>query len=194
MLTQANEMCRRLWNDESGVALAVTVVVFLSLFMMGASVYAVGEIARERVEIQNAADAAAYSGAIAEADTISRIAAINRAMAWTYAQHVRMEMDAIVDRWLEIVVSKWWPDYGRVVAHAATSECSVGQYTGPDDWYVGEHYSRRMHVLLNRWNWVSIQRIMEERANAAAAGKSYGALLPWIVEQHTIFRLMNECV
>jgi len=193
LLRKANRCCLRLWKDESGVALAVTVIMFLSLFMIASAVYAVGEVVRQRVEIQNAADAAAYSGAITQADTISRIAALNRAMAWTYAQHVRMEMDAIEDRWLEIVVQKWFPDYAKVRAKAATSECAVGPFTGWDDWYCGSGYFQREHVLINKRIWVSIYKIVAERAAAAGAGKSWYALLPQIQYQHWIIKKMNTC-
>ncbi|MBP7637737.1 MAG: hypothetical protein KBA18_07660, partial [Kiritimatiellae bacterium] len=98
MLHAANRAALRLWRDDSGVVLAVTMIVFLAMFMMACAVYAIGETVRQRVEVQNGADAGAYSAAIVQADTLSRVAAINRAMAWTYVQMVRMEMDYIVDK------------------------------------------------------------------------------------------------
>ena len=100
-LDQANSFCRRLWRDESGVVLALTVVVFLTLFVIACSVYAVGENIRQRIELQNAADAASYSAAVVQADALSRVAAINKAMAWTYVQMGRAVMDYDVDVWLE---------------------------------------------------------------------------------------------
>ncbi len=51
-------------EDESGVAFAFTVTAALILFLFGAAVYACGETVRERIELQNTADAAAYSGAL----------------------------------------------------------------------------------------------------------------------------------
>ena len=93
MIKEANKTCLRLWQEESGVVLAITIVVFLSLFIVACSVYAIGEQIRQRIEIQNVSDAGAYSGAIVQADGISRIAALNRAMAWTYAQMVKMQME-----------------------------------------------------------------------------------------------------
>lgn len=111
MLSELNNFCRRLWRDDSGVVLAYTVIVFLTLFVVACSVYAVGEHIRQRIELQNAADAAAYSGAIVQADTLSRIAAINKAMTWTYVQMGRAEMDYAVDRWLERTLDKFRDDY-----------------------------------------------------------------------------------
>jgi hypothetical protein len=192
MFRRANTLCLRLWRDESGVALAVTVVVFLTVFMMAFSVFAIGETVRQRIEIQNAADAAAYSGAVVQSDTVSRLAAVNRAMAWTYAQMGRMQMDAIVDRWLEEVVDRWYPDYARVRAVAGASSCSAGPRTGADDWYVGQGFARREHVQLNRRHWVRIDEIERERARAAAARKSWRALAPRIEEQREIVKAMNE--
>lgn len=115
MLQEFNKFCRRLWRDESGMVLAFTVVVFLTLFVIACTVYAVGEHIRQRIELQNAADAAAYSGAVVQADGLSRIAAINKAMAWTYVQMGRAEMDFAVDAWLEHIlapeVGKWQSNY-----------------------------------------------------------------------------------
>ncbi len=194
MLRQANRFCLRLWRDESGAALAVTVVAFLTVFMMVFSVFAVGETVRQRIEIQNAADAAAYSGAVAQADAISRVAAINRAMAWTYAQMGRMEMDAIVDRWLQLVVQRFFPDLNKVVALAALSNpvCNVPPATGAFDWYVGQNHGQRTHVQINRGPWVSIYEIMAERASAAGAGKSWMTLMPRIAMQRQIVLEMNQ--
>ena len=126
MLNAANRAAARLWRDESGVVLAVTMIVFLALFMMACAVYAVGETARQRVEVQNGADAGAYSAAIVQADTLSRVAAVNRAMSWTYVQMVRMEMDYIVDKWLELTLKRWDMDNLRMRMFNAPSTCNRG--------------------------------------------------------------------
>jgi Na+-transporting methylmalonyl-CoA/oxaloacetate decarboxylase gamma subunit len=115
-LAQLNAQCRRLAKDESGVVLAFTVIVFLSLFVIACSVYAVGENIRQRIELQNAADAAAYSGAVVQADAISRVAAINKALAWTHVQMGRTVMDYDVDVWLQAIITKWNVDYAACLA------------------------------------------------------------------------------
>ena len=88
MLNAVNRAVMRLWKDESGVVLAITVIVFLTLFLMACSVYAIGETVRQRVELQNGADAGAYSAAIVQADCISRVAAVNRAMCPTVGRTI----------------------------------------------------------------------------------------------------------
>ena len=134
LLEQLNTCCRRLWRDESGVVLAFTVIVFLSLFVIACSVYAVGENIRQRIELQNAADAAAYSAAVVQADTLSRIAAINKAMAWTYVQMGREEMDYAVDVWLHLTMQKWNNDYnylnGWLSSYRGCSESDQNSWIG----------------------------------------------------------------
>ena len=104
-------------EDESGVAFAFTVTAALILFLFGAAVYACGEIVRERIELQNTADAAAYSGALVQADTLSRIAVINKAMAWNYVMMTRRQMDHIVDVWL-----------AQVEAHYAAAKSATAAF------------------------------------------------------------------
>jgi len=116
LFDHANACCRRLWRDESGVALALTVIVFLSLFVIACSVYAAGEHIRQRIELQNAADAAAYSAAVVQADALSRIAVINKAMAWSHVQMGKAVMDYDVDVWLEMICTKWTVDYNTCLA------------------------------------------------------------------------------
>lgn len=187
-LREANRCCVRLYRDESGVVLALSVVVFLMLFVIACAGYAIGETARQRVEIQNAADAAAYSGAITQADTLSRIAAINRAMGWTYAQLVRMEMDAIVDKWLELVVNQWDRDENTVTMYNATS-CNQSR---PLALWNGIGPFQDKSVLLNYHHTVMVQTIKTTRSMASAQGKSYSGLKPKIKEARQNIQRMNQ--
>jgi len=91
----------RLGREESGAAFVVTLGVFLFMWLVCCGVYAVGESVRRKIEIQNAADAAAYSAAVVQADFLSRVATVNRAMAWTYVQMTRRQMDFITQKWME---------------------------------------------------------------------------------------------
>lgn len=106
LLRESNTFCRRLGRDDRGVILALTAVVFLSLFLMASGVMAIGETVRRRIELQNAVDAAAYAAALTQADTISRVAAINKAMAWSWVQSTRLEMDFCFDVFLAYVLQK----------------------------------------------------------------------------------------
>ncbi len=98
---------KMLYRDESGVVLAFTITVFLLIYLFGMAVYAVGDTVQKRIELQNAADAAAYSGAVVQADTLSRIAVINKAMSWNYVMMTRAQMDYCVEKWLTRTLQKW---------------------------------------------------------------------------------------
>jgi len=129
----------RLHREESGVALMLTLSVVLLLYVLCAGVYAVGETVRQKIEMQNACDTAAYSAALVEADGLSRMAMINRAMAWTYVQLTNMQIDYITYKWLELVEKRFAADermcenwsresykYSKIsVGKPACSECSA---------------------------------------------------------------------
>ena len=113
-------------RGEEGVAFVVTLAVFFFMYLLIAGVYAVGTSVRERIHLQNACDAAAYSAAVVQADMLSRIATINRAMSWTYAQVTRRQMDWITKRWLAEACSHFEDDYVSAKYHAglSTALCS----------------------------------------------------------------------
>lgn len=104
------ERFKSLPRDESGAAVMITLAVVLFLYLLCSSVYAVGMTVNEKIQLQNACDAAAYSGAVVEADCLSRIATINRAMSWTYIQTVKRRMDYIVLEWLKLTVDRFKED------------------------------------------------------------------------------------
>ena len=100
MLRVLKEKFFRLGHDEDGAALVITLAMFFLMYLGCMGVYAISMAVKERIHLQNAADAAAYSAAVVQADTLSRIATINRAMSWTYVDMTRHQMDYIVRRWL----------------------------------------------------------------------------------------------
>ena len=75
-----------LGSDEDGAALVVTLAMFFLMYLGCMGVYAMSMAVKDRIHLQNACDAAAYSAAVVQADTLSRIATINRAMSWTYVR------------------------------------------------------------------------------------------------------------
>lgn len=97
-------------EDDCGSALAVTLAVFLFLFLLCAGSYVVGETIQEKIELQNACDAAAYSAAAIQADGLSRMATVNKAMAWTYIQMTNRQMDYITAKWLKLSVDRFSQD------------------------------------------------------------------------------------
>ena len=110
MLRVLREKLIRLGRDEDGAALVVTLAVFMFMWLVCAGVFAVGTAVKTRIHLQNACDAAAYSAAVVQADTLSRIATINRAMSWTYVQMTRRQMDYIVYKWLRHTVHHYEND------------------------------------------------------------------------------------
>ena len=106
MLKVLRDKLLRLGSDEEGVAMVVTLAIFMFMYLICMGVYAIGTAVKTRIHLQNACDAAAYSAAVVQADTLSRIATLNRAMSWTYVQMSRRQMDYIVDRWLTKTVQK----------------------------------------------------------------------------------------
>ncbi|MBE6395427.1 MAG: hypothetical protein E7046_00275 [Lentisphaerae bacterium] len=118
-----------LGRDENGAALMVTLALFLLMYLSGAGVFAIGKVVKDRVHLQNACDAAAYSAAVVQADTLSRIATINRAMAWTYVSMTRRQMDYIVYKWLEETCEHHKEDEDKAKFFAEKNQCSL-----PDHW------------------------------------------------------------
>ena len=160
-------------GDDSGVALAFTVTVSLAVFLFGFAVYACGEIVRERIELQNASDAAAYSGALVQADTISRIAVINKAMAWNYVMMTRRQMDHIMDNFLGLTVSAW--NNACNVTRTAEYTCSCHMHVEGWNWRVGVtpgggggEVTHRL-IRLNESQDVFIPQILAARAAHAAS-------------------------
>lgn len=103
-------MLRRLGRDEEGVALMLTLSVILLLYVLCAGLYVIGEDVRIKVELQNACDSAAYSAAVAQADGLSRMAMVNRALSWSYVQLTNMQMDYISYKWLREVHKRFCED------------------------------------------------------------------------------------
>ena len=106
----ARSELRRLGREESGVAVMFVLCLFLFLYVLCASVWSYGENIRRRVELQNACDAAAYSAAVVQADGLSRMAVVNRAMSWSYVQMTKMQMDYVTLRWLELTKERYEQD------------------------------------------------------------------------------------
>ena len=107
MITGAKLTLKKLLYDDSGVAMAYTVLVSLFIFMLCVSTFAMTENIRKKIELQNACDAAAYSGAVVQADMLSRIAVLNRALSWTYFQTSKRNMDYIISDWISNIDAEY---------------------------------------------------------------------------------------
>lgn len=108
------DKCRSLAKDSSGAALAITLAFVAPLYLTVIGIYAIGEIVRNKIEIQNAADAAAYSAAVVQADYVSRMATVNKAMAWTYVDLQKRSFDLAMDTFAGFVVAQFQRDFNMV--------------------------------------------------------------------------------
>ena len=153
-------------KDESGAALVVTVSVFLFIYLAILGVYAIGMNVRNRIHLQNACDAAAYSAAVVQADALSRIATLNRAMSWTYCQMTKRQMDYIIYKWLRHTVQHYRDD--KMVATASGSR---GRHNHKKAWIgvgllenylqldsVDEHGKKNSRI----WNIENVDRVCSQ--------------------------------
>ena len=106
---------KELAKGTSGAALAVTLSFVMPIYLMVIGIYGVGEVVRNKIEIQNAADAAAYSAAVVQADFLSRMATVNKAMAWTYVDLQKRSLDLAMDTFCATVFAKFASDQTMVI-------------------------------------------------------------------------------
>ncbi len=83
----------RFWGDESGQAIVFGVLTLFMLVLTIVVVYNVGAVVAERIQLQQAADAAATAGAQIEANAVSSIAWMNDGMAYIYYNICRYAVD-----------------------------------------------------------------------------------------------------
>ena len=76
-------------------------LTFFALSLSIMFVFQVGLISTDRIQMQNAADAAAYSGALVEANSLNAIAQLNDGMAYLHYTLLRYVVDSTVVRTLE---------------------------------------------------------------------------------------------
>lgn len=153
MLRILRDRFLRLGRDDDGVALVTTLAVFMFMYLVCIGVYAIGTAVKTRIHLQNACDAAAYSAAVVQADTLSRIATLNRAMSWTYVQMTRRQMDGIVYKLMDTTWRNYRDDYNKAkrIHGGSGSGCPLGHHDGPyrlkaaKGWYIGAD-SSESHV------------------------------------------------
>jgi hypothetical protein len=86
----------RFVSDESGQGIIFAAAALLVLVGFVAFVFNIGRLLDRRTKVQIAADAAAYSGAMVEADAVSAIAYINSAMSQVYYNALNYAKDVDV--------------------------------------------------------------------------------------------------
>ena len=106
--------CRELFSDSKGAAAAITLAFVMPVYLLVIGIYGIGEIVRNKIELQNAADAAAYSASVVQADYLSRIATVNKAMAWTYVDLQKRSLDLAMDVFCKYVFIQFQKDFNMV--------------------------------------------------------------------------------
>lgn len=174
MLNQAKIKLKSLIFDDSGIAMAYTIMVFLLFFMLCVSAYAMSTNIRQKMELQYACDAAAYSGAVVQADMLSRLAVLNRALSWTYLETNKRHMDYTVDDWLQRTVSAYDSIATSAQTHNASGNCGVGgngnncAHRGRLCWFAGSPGGNVANVQLNRSQDVPVATIRRAMGGAFA--------------------------
>ncbi|MBR4219790.1 MAG: hypothetical protein IKR81_01465, partial [Victivallales bacterium] len=137
--------------DDNGAVLVITLAMFFFLFMLVSGVYTVGESVHRRIELQNACDAAAYSAAVVQADGLSRMATVNRAMSWTYVQMIRRQMDYITYRWLKLTHKRFMEDYKKAKSYhfCLNPLCPKRHYKEGPGWWCGQGPNELKKIRIN---------------------------------------------
>ena len=139
VLTIAIKKLSSIGSDDNGAVLVITLAMFFFLFMLVSGVYTIGESVHRRIELQNACDAASYSAAVVQADGLSRMATVNRAMAWTYVQMVRRQLDYITYRWLKLTYKQFKEDRDEAEDwHFYLLPCDKKHYKKGVGWWCGQ--------------------------------------------------------
>lgn len=87
---------RRFHEDEEGATLVFAAATFFALAMSIAFVFQVGTISADRLQAQGAADAAAYSGALVQANSLNAIGQINDGITYVNYIALRHAIDGVV--------------------------------------------------------------------------------------------------
>ncbi len=86
----------RLLRDTNGQTMVFGAISLFILVTFTAMIFNVGQVVSHRIEVQNAADAAARSGALAEANLVSTVAFLNDGMAYIYYNMIRYATNVTV--------------------------------------------------------------------------------------------------
>ena len=97
-------------SSRRGTALVLPLAVFMVMYVAALGLYVSGMTAIRARELADAADAASYAAAQVQAETLSRIAALDKALAWTHVQLSRRQMDWMVWKWLKHVEEHYRQD------------------------------------------------------------------------------------
>ena len=86
----------RLYSEEEGATLIFAAVTFFAMTIAIAFVYQVGVVSADRLQMQGAADSAAYSGALVQANSLNAIGQINDGLVYVNYIALRHVVDITV--------------------------------------------------------------------------------------------------
>jgi hypothetical protein len=90
-----HKILRRLYRDEGGQAIVFGTISLLFIIIAVVMVFQMGMLVDRRVQAQDAADAAAYSGAVTKAAIANQIEGLNSGMAYIYRRMLEYEYDSM---------------------------------------------------------------------------------------------------
>lgn len=85
----------RLWRDDGGQSIVFGAITMLFVVIAVVMVFQAGMLVDKRIQAQNAADAAAYSGACAKAMCVNSIEWLNAGMGYIYRRMLDYEYDSM---------------------------------------------------------------------------------------------------
>lgn len=87
---------KRFHEDEEGATLVFAAATFFALAVSIAFVFQIGNVSADRLQMQGAADAAAYSGALVEANSLNAMGQINDGITYVNYIAMRHAIDGVV--------------------------------------------------------------------------------------------------
>lgn len=149
-------------GDEEGASLVFAAITLFALTTAIMFVYQVGMVSADRMQIQGAADAAAYSAAQVEANALNAIGQLNDGMAYLNYSLLRHTVDTVVYGTMREFGRKNPQPLGRHswVLMGGDREASLpgggGGQSGYEGWLRWEHTYRRLRETLPRGKqWVA---------------------------------------
>ncbi|GMV83993.1 MAG: hypothetical protein AMXMBFR7_51770 [Planctomycetota bacterium] len=124
-------VAKRLHRDESAQVMLLALISAVFLILVTAFPLNVGWTLVKRAKLQNAADSAAYSAAVVQADCLSAIAWLNNAESWAYHRQYELEL-----KFCALGVYAWLEKWGDRQISAGGTKPGSGDYDlDKEDWY-----------------------------------------------------------
>ncbi|RME05078.1 MAG: hypothetical protein D6805_00800 [Planctomycetota bacterium] len=95
-LNSGKTLFHQILSEEEGQSMVFGAITLFTVACFMVLVFNIGDVSSRKIQIQNAADAAAYSGAAVEANSLSTITWINDGMAFVYYNIMRYAVDYIL--------------------------------------------------------------------------------------------------